>query len=180
MEGLAHRIELALTPIYGLKLSISRNAGSMKNFQFGTITPHPSGPGTAGQYGLHIQCPWRMVSASQILTGSGDWWVPAESEDDLDWEAWDKRRPTPSLQQKLLETLFQQYDPGTKSWINTSDRLIVERVTADDFGGFDLHLTGDFRLQVFPSGKNGESWRLLQPATDAPHLVFEDGELTGN
>jgi hypothetical protein len=177
MEGLAHRIELALAPIHGLKLSISRNAGSMKNFQFGTIEPHPSG-GMAGQYGLHLQCPWRMVAESHILTGSGDWWVPAESGDDFDWDAWDKYRPTPSLQQKLLETLFQQYDPGTKSWMNTSDLLLVEQVTADDYGGFEMHLTGDFRLQVFPSGQNGESWRLFSPGTAAPHLVFEDGELT--
>ncbi len=179
-EGLGHQIVKAFGPVYGLKLSIARNAASMKNFQFGTITPDPSGTGTIGQYALHIQCPWRIVvsqcspwrlpTRNLMVTGSDDWWEPAEVSDTFDWGDWNKNRSTPSLQQKLLEELFQEYDSNTKSWVNVSEQLVVEQVEADDYGGFDIHLSGGYRLQVFPSGKSGEHWRLFQPGDDSPHF----------
>jgi len=64
------------------------------------------------------------------------------------------------MQEKLPKALFQEYDADTKSYINVSDRLVVEQVEADDYGGLNIHLSGNFRLQVFPSGKSGEHWRL--------------------
>jgi uncharacterized protein DUF6968 len=185
-EGLGWQIARAFAPVYGLKLSIARNAGSMKNFQFGTIMPHPTGKGTIGQYALHIQCPWRMVvpqcawkvpTKNLILTGSGDWWEPTESGENFDWDDWNKNRLTPSLQQKALAELFQEYDEATKSWINISDQLVVEQVESDDYGGLDIHLSGGHRLQVFPDGRSGEHWRLFEPSTEAPHFVMEDGTL---
>ncbi len=166
----------ALNPLCGLKLARSRNAGSMKNFQFGPIRKHPSGKGTVGQYALHIHCPWRLARISEtrvIITGSSDWWIPAEQNDDMDWEDWDKNRPTLSLQQSALAELFQQYDTDTKSWVNISDLLVVQRVNSDDYGGLDIHLSGGYRLQSFPSGKSGEAWRLFQAGTQEPS--FSDG-----
>ena len=51
-----------LSSLVGLRLSIARDAGNMKNFQFGQIRPHPSGKGTVGDFALHVQCPWRFVT----------------------------------------------------------------------------------------------------------------------
>jgi hypothetical protein len=187
-EGLGHQIVKAFAPIYGLKLSIARNAGSMKNFQFGAIKTRSAGKGTVGQYALHIQCPWRMVVAEcawriplkyLIMSGSGDWWEPAERGDNFDWGDWNEHRLTPSLQQKALAELFQKYDEGTKSWINISDDLVVQQVESDDYGGLEIHLSGGYRLQVFPDGKSGEHWRFFQPGTEDPHFVMEDGILSG-
>jgi hypothetical protein len=185
-EGLGWQIVRAFGPIYGTKLSIARNAGSMKNFQFGTVMPHPSGKGTIGQYALHIQCPWRFVLAqcawrtptrSLMVTGSGEWWEPAERPENFDLDDWNNHRRTPSLQQKALEEFFTHYDEATKSWINVSEQLVVQQVESDDYGGIDVHLTGDCRLQIFPDGKSNEQWRLFQPGTEAPHVVFENGAL---
>jgi hypothetical protein len=125
-EGIGHQIVRAFGAVYGLKLSIERNAGSMKNFQFGAIRPDPSWKGTIGQFALHIQCPWRLVSAHSpwlppridlMVTGSGDWWEPAERTENVDWDAWNKHRTTPSVQQKALEALFTEYDVETESYI---------------------------------------------------------------
>jgi hypothetical protein len=187
-EGLGHQIVKAFAPVCGLKLSIARNAGSMKNFQFGAITVHPRGKGTVGQYALHIQCPWRLVVAqcawrvstkNLIVTGAGDWWEPAERSDNFDWDEWNEHRVIPSLQQKELAELFEEYDDATKSWINISDELVVQEVESDDYGGLDIHLSGGYRLQAFPEGKSGEQWRLFQPSDKAPHFVMENGILRG-
>jgi hypothetical protein len=183
-KGLGHQIAKAFAPICGLKLAIARNAGSMKNFQFGAIKAHPTGKGTVGKYALHIQCPWRLVVAERswqipsknlIVSGSGDWWEPAERGDNFDWN---ENRLAPSLQQKALTELFQEYDEGTKSWINISDQLVVQQVESDDYGGLEIHLSGGYRLQVFPDGKSGEHWRFFQPGTEDLHFVMEDGILS--
>ena len=182
-NGPADQIVRAFGPVYGLKLSIARNVGNMKGFHFGAIKPHPSGQGTVGQYALHISCPWRIVAAecrwrvpseALLITGSGDWYEPSERDDDFDWDLWNERRTVPSLQVKILERWFQ-WDPATKSQVNTTDLLFVQQVEADDYGGLDIHLSGGFRLQVFPNRRANESWRLFEPDADTPHFVFCDG-----
>jgi len=55
----------------------------MKNFQFGEIRPHPSGKGTVGDFALHVQCPWRLVTTTQVLTGSADYYEPAVEGEDV-------------------------------------------------------------------------------------------------
>src|SRR5215469_5456062 len=186
-EGLEHQIVRAFGPVYGLKLSMARNAGNIKHFQFGAIGTHPTGNGTTGQFALQIRCPWRIVSsvcpwrittADPMITGSGDGWEPSQRSEEFDWDERNEGRTTPSMQEKLLKVLFQEYDADTKSYINVSDRLVVEQVEADDYGGLNIHLSGDFRLQVFPSGKSGEHWRLSQPGNNSSHFIMQDGKLT--
>ena len=82
------------------------------------------------------------------------------------------------MQEKLPKALFQEYDADTKSYINVSDRLVVEQVEADDYGGLNIHLSGNFRLQVFPTGKSGEHWRLSQSRNNSSHFIMQDGKLT--
>lgn len=96
----------------------------------------------------------------------------AERSEDFDWDAWNRHRTTLSLQEKALEALVAEHDAETQSYINVSDHLILEQVEADDYGGLDIHLSGGFRLQLFPSGKTGEHWRLFQPRTDNPKFGY--------
>jgi hypothetical protein len=76
-------ITQSLEQLVGLPLSIARDAAAMKNFQFGGIRPHPSGKGTVGQYALHLQCPWRIIATDGIVTGSSDYYEPAEVDGEV-------------------------------------------------------------------------------------------------
>ena len=62
----------AFDVLIGLRLSIVRRAADMLVLHFGTIRPHPSGKGTAADYALHVQCPWRMDSPKGTVTGRDD------------------------------------------------------------------------------------------------------------
>jgi hypothetical protein len=167
-------ISRSLLQLVGLPLSIARDAGSMKNFQFGAIRPHPSGEGTIGQYALHVQCPWRIVGGDGIVTGSADYYEPA----DIDTEVNLQDPQAGNLQRKRLGDLLRSYDPSTRSWINSTGYLVVRTVVVEDFGGFELELSGDFRLQIFPDGSRGEDWRFFVPGNEEDHLVIEGGRMS--
>src|ERR1700733_12332941 len=123
-------ITQTLRRLLGLPLAIARNAGGMKNFQFGNIRPHPSGKGTVGDYALHVQCPWRIVGTEGVVTGSADSYEPAVIEGETDPA--DFR--TGNLQQVRLGALLGSFDEATRSWVNSSGKLVVEDVIVGDFG----------------------------------------------
>src|SRR6266851_8527886 len=102
----ADEIGRAFALLVGLRWSLARYSG-MTVFHFGDVRPVKGG--TVGQFALHIQCPWRLVTLDRIITGSPDHWQP--SDESLDWTAWNKDRSTPSLQEKRLMELFCGYDP---------------------------------------------------------------------
>ena len=143
----------------------------MKNFQFGTIGPHPSGKGTIGDFALHIQCPWRIVNSEGIVTGSADYYEPAEAGAEVE----KNDSHTGNLQQRRLGDLLGSYDATTRSLVNSTAQLIVQSARADDFGGFELELSGGFRLQVFPDGSREEDWRFFAPGSEEGHLVIAGG-----
>ena len=172
LDTKAHIIR-SVSKLIALPLAIARDAGNMKNFQFGTVRPHPDAPGSIGQYALHIQCPWRLVGSEGIFTGSADYYEPAESGGEVDLN--DKQ--TGNLQRKRLGDLLRKYDPNTRSWVNDTAGLVVEGVLADDCGGLELKLSGEFRLQILPCGSLGEDWRFFAPGTDDDHLVIDGGRV---
>ena len=118
----------------------------MKNFQFGKIRPHPTSKGTVGDYALHVQCPWRLVTCDSILTGSADYYEPAVEGEIVNVDDCGSG----NLQRKRLLEVFGAYDESTRSPINATDTLIVTTVQADRFGGLDLELSGGFRPASFP------------------------------
>lgn len=161
-----------LASILNLPLTIARDAGNMKNFQFGAIRPHPSGKGTVGGFALHIQCPWRIVATDHIITGSTDHYQPPS-------EGADVNEDDPlhgNLQRLHLRQLLGGYDPETRSLINEQNRLVVEAVHADRYGGIGLDLSGGFRLEVFPDGTDAEDWRFFSPG-DEDHFVVAGGQI---
>jgi hypothetical protein len=156
-----------LSSLVGLRLSIARDAGNMKNFQFGQIRPHPSGKGTVGDFALHVQCPWRFVANNRILTGSADYYESAVEGEEVNLDD----RQSGNLQRKRLQEIFGTYDAETHSLINETDSLTVISVHTDCLGGFDLELSGGFQLQVFPDGSRTENWRFFSPGDDDSHFV---------
>lgn len=174
MRDTKTQIVQSLSKLLSLPLAIARDAGSMKNFQFGVIRPHPSGKGTVGEYALHIQCPWRLTQSGDIVTGSEDYYEPAEPDKEVDLRDWQLG----NLQRKRLGEVLRSFDGATRSWVNGTPELVVESVVADAFGGFELILSGDFRLQVFPSGSRGEYWRFFTPGSSGPHLVMNAGRIS--
>jgi hypothetical protein len=167
------QVEQALEILVGLQLSIARNAASLKNLQFGAIKKHLSGKGTVGQYALHIQCPWRIVRGDCIITGSSDYYEPTASDRDID----ELDGSAGTLQDKRFGDLLKNYDADTNSWVNGTDELVVQSISADKFCGLDMALSGGFRLQIVPCGSRGEDWRFFVPGTEGTHLVIEGGQI---
>jgi hypothetical protein len=139
----------------------------MKIFQFGAIRPHPAGKGTVGEIALHVQCPWRLVRATGIVTGSADYYEPAVEGGEMNLNDGESG----NLQRRNLRELFQYYDAETRSLVNNSDSLMVISVESDCFGRLDLKLSGGVDLQVFPDGTRGEQWRLFLPGDPESHFV---------
>jgi len=158
----------SLSKLVSLPLAIARDAGNMKNFQFGLVRPNPSGKGTVGEYALHIQCPWRLLQSGRIVTGSADYYEPAEINKEVDLQD----HQAGNLQRKRLGEILRSYDDATRSWINGTSELVVESILADDLGGFEVILSGNFRLQIFPSGSSSEYWRLFAPGSEEEHLAI--------
>lgn len=166
------QIAQKLAPLVNLRLAIARDAGSMKNFQFGTIYRHPSGEGTVGDYALHIQCAWRLVAPDRIVTGSADYYEPATNAAEVNLED----HLSGNRQRERLRELLGGYDRSTRSLVNETDMLVVTAVRPDQWGGLEIDLSGGFCLHLFPNGSRGEDWRFFCPTGEHEHLVIEAGE----
>ncbi len=174
MTTIADEITAHLQPLIGLELSIARRAADMRGFHFGRIRKVEKG--TAGDYALHIQCPWRLEGPQGIVTGRLDLWEPAEDSPDIDWETWDYAK-NENLQDKLMGEFLKGYDPQTRSFVNATGQLVVETVTGDACGGATIVLSGGFRLVLFPAGTRGEDWRIFQPGILGSHFVISGGKV---
>lgn len=174
MNTLADQIASQLHPLLGLKLSIARRAADLRGFHFGPIKRVERG--TAGDYALHIQCPWRLEDQNGIITGRTDLWEPAVDNPDIDWREWDYEKDG-NLQDKLIESILGGYDPETRSFVNHGDLLVVEDFYTDNYGGVTLFLSGGYRLVIFPAGSQGEDWRLFGTAIEGDHFVISGGKI---
>ena len=176
MNNVADQILKHLRPLIGLKLSVARRAADMRNFLFGVIRQVENG--TVGEYGLHIQCPWRIDGPEGIVTGRMDLYEPVETGDDFDWESWDYEK-SENMQDHQIANLLGGYDPQTNSHVNETKHLVVEDVQADDFGGATIMLSGGYRLILFPAGTQSENWRIFRPSIKGsqPHFVISGGRI---
>jgi hypothetical protein len=73
----ATAIEAALTPLVGLPLWRSHGAAGMQAFTFGAkvtrmarFGPHKGSMVEAGEYAVHVQCPWCVVAANGRIVAS--------------------------------------------------------------------------------------------------------------
>jgi len=117
-----------------------------------------------------VACTWRLEKGDEIITGSFDWHEP---EDERIWsETWDPAYGG-SLQESRLRSHFQDFDDRQRVIKNRTPYFTVLSACADEFGGFQLNLTGDYVLRAFPAGSRGEFWRLFDSDDPLSHFVLE-------
>jgi hypothetical protein len=172
MSSQKEQIQCALKVLIGLPLSIARRAADMRNFHFGSIRIIEKG--SAGDYALHIQCPWRIEGPNGIVTGGDDLWEPANEQDyDENWD-YDK---TENLQDSKLKDLLKGYNVRTRSYINKTDKLVVEAIEATENADLMIVLTGGYKIRIFPCGGRAEDWRFFKPESDERHFVISGGKI---
>jgi hypothetical protein len=165
----------ALQCLVGLSWSIARRAASMANFHFGKITYGEER--SYGQFGLHLQCPWRLEHSGSVFVGASDLWEAADQDDEIDWSSWDYEE-NENLRDSRLQALLGGTCPATGSSQNETGLLVVESAIVDSLGDVRLSLSGGYSLVIFPDGLVGEQWRLL-PSPEGEHFVYSRSEDLG-
>ncbi len=92
-----------------------------------------------------------------------------------EFKSWDYEQG--NLQDVRIGELLGGYDPKTRTLINATQKLFVEDVQADDFGGLCISLSDGYRLVLFPAGSRGEDWRLFVPESEVAHFVISGGRI---
>jgi|SRR5579863_2149044 len=161
-------LEIWLDGLVGLQMFIATYAADLRGFGFRL-------PGSLKQdveeWHIHLQCCWRIESATKIITGSYDWYESAKPGDDLaeDW------KPTAggSLQDFKLRSLFAVKNDEKGPLYNATEDLVVTDAQANPLGDLTIVLSGGYTLRVLPSGSRGEQWRLFKRGDLDSHYVQE-------
>jgi hypothetical protein len=158
------QIEAGLRPLIGLPLIGSNRAADMEMFSFGDAVLPWAQRGKSGlrsRYGLHVQCPWRIVRSGAIVTGYDDIGEPnraiGESPD------FDPNELGQTLREELLVAFYEECRDRPR---------IVIAIEATDIGDLRVALDGDCVLEVFPAMSSsaaaftnkysiGEHWRFI-------------------
>src|SRR5262245_59040893 len=110
METLQRQVETDLRLLVGHRLTCTHRAADMRIFHLGEMQPVRDG--WAGEFGLHVQCPWRIEGPYGIVTGRSDLWKPASTENadqpGFDWDAWNYERGQ-NLQDERIAQLLEVY-----------------------------------------------------------------------
>ena len=90
---LQEQIETVLRVVIGLPLTAAGRVADLEWFQFGRLREVPAHGGktkSIGDYALHVQCAWRIRSATQIIVASQDRYCPADEAQvpgtQFDWD----------------------------------------------------------------------------------------------
>ena len=125
-----------------------------------------SGPGGSAQavhdWTIQIQCPWRISQGTRIVVAYRDFYysdVPLKNLDVM----------SKSRFNSVLGTLCAEFEANPPS---------VSSVEVDDAGGFSVHLSHDYRLEVFPAEnlESGKHWRIFEPRIMGKSFVFPPNE----
>ena len=148
-------------------------AGNMRMFHFGEIVR--SEKGVAGEYALHVQCPWRIERESAIVTGYQDWY--RKDADGNLFDPDDDPAHGGSLQEQRLRGLFHCSAEQTRSVVNGTETWFVTDVAAEAQGGCRIVLDGRLAIVLFPCASDGEHWRLFRVHDDSfEHFIVESPE----
>ena len=147
-----------LQELIGFKLTRTTRGADMECLKFGFKTNNENQ--NIGEFGLHIQCNWRIVNETNILVGSDDLFEPNsenKSETDFDYE-------DGNLRDEKLGNLISLND------------LIISRVYEDGIGGLNIRFTDQIELQIIPTNSSeseyNEFWRLIDNrGVESKHIV---------
>ncbi len=155
-----------LHAILGLQLATASYAANMRTFGFQAEAPKQESP----QWYLHLQCPWRILSAERVVTGSSDWYQTADgSVPDEDWDP----ATGGSLQDLEIAEMFRDKPAGRNPLHNHTGAMQVLSVDVNPIGDLTIQLSGPFVIEAFPMGSTGEFWRLFKDDDAGPHYVCE-------
>lgn len=155
-----------LQNLVGLKVTMATHAASMRGFVFGSSAETPN----AKPWVIHIQCPWRVEAGDVIVTGSGDWYQPADLSTETD--DWDPANGS-SLQDARLRQLFQDKELSAQPIRNQTMLLVCTGFEVDAYGGVGISLSGGYVLRLFPAVSRGEHWRIFQKGDVSTHVICE-------
>lgn len=153
-----------INELKGLSLHPVVAAADMLCIHFGTLKSVLGKNGEqkeVGQWAIHLQCPWRFIQRNRVILASSDFYYDAVSGEPLDSNS---DRPS----------VFQRNKEKLNVWVATT-KVAVSSVTCGKAGAFDLRFGRDLELMVMPSQSEEimeEAWRLFQPGSDKPHIVF--------
>ncbi|MCA1668758.1 MAG: hypothetical protein LC793_15450 [Thermomicrobia bacterium] len=164
-------IERTLILLVGMPLWGSHRAADLQVFKFGKRIPsrtrgttrRPPMAVEIGEYGLHVQCPWRIIQGTTIAVASHDLYYaagddPYKNDDDFDWEVAGANR-----RDERIAVLFA-------AWADSPP--VVESVVADNVCSLRISLTQQCTLDLFPADSlEREHWRLLPNSPKRNHFV---------
>ncbi len=156
-------IEYHLNSLIGEPLISASRAASMQMFGFGNWVDDPEEEARkVGEYAVHLQCTWRITSTNKIFVGRNDMYYPS-GDYEIEPENWNwDVIGANKCDEKTNELIKQHVDCP----------LIVEKITADEFGSLNLQFSGNFRLEIFPDDSlPKEFWRFFKPTNEENHFV---------
>jgi len=148
------KIEKELRQLVGLEFTRTTRAAYMECLKFGILfsTLKDGKEVNIGQFGLHLQCAWRITKKNGILVGDLDRYDQpdefANYDENFNWDT-----VSGNLRDVRLSNILKE------------NKLIVQAVKADNFGGFEILFENNMQLTVFPNLSNkseyNELWRLM-------------------
>lgn len=150
-------IEEILKTLIGKRLTRSTRALNMECLQFGELKQIEGGQ--IGEIAVHILCDWRIVG-DKLYVGSRDinFMKSGAYDKNVDWD-------------------FETYRDFQIQGLLSNKVLVVDKITADSFGGFQLYFQNDLKLQVMPMSSSrdrvNEYWRIFRPGnSEEEHFVI--------
>ncbi|MDL2262451.1 hypothetical protein LJC11_02995 [Bacteroidales bacterium OttesenSCG-928-I21] len=147
-------IKQTLQQLVGLEFTRTTRTANMECLKFGVLhrIDHKGIERQIGEFGLHLECPWRFTKKNIILVGNDDLFEQpdekAEYDENFNWDI-----QGGNLRDVKLDTFLK------------SAKYIVKSVNADNLGGFELKFNRNIKLSVFPTlsskAEYSEYWRLL-------------------
>jgi len=148
------QIKKVLEQLLGFEFTRTRRTACTECLHFGTLfrKDHKGIERQVGEFGIHLQCPWRITKGNGMIVGSDDVWEQPDENADYDENFnWDVQGG--NLRDVRMAAFFN------------SGKYVVQSVKVDDFGGFELSFNDNVKLTVFPASSNrnffSEYWRLL-------------------
>jgi len=177
MSTLKEEIEQTLNVLIGMPLWGSHRAADLQVFKLGARIPsmtramkrRPAEAVVIGEYGLHVQCPWRITQGATIAVARRDLYYaagedPYKDRDDFDYDT------HPNRCDERMSALLAAWGDNPP---------VVEAVEADMVGGLRISLTQQCALEVFPDDSmEGEHWRLLPNSLRRDHFVMTGKGIT--
>jgi len=125
------------------------------------------GKRTAGEFALHLQCPWRITLGKNIIICSSDIYLPTSDQDsdawDFDWSnfQWD-------IQGNNL------FDEKAAQMFPNNSHISICHVNMNQYGDLTLLFTNKMRLECFVNDStHTESWRFFKLGdSNEKHLVW--------